>query len=124
MTRSKRDGGTPGNAARKKPRGVEKEPVLEVDRGEASGDVASVRVEGAEDSSYRSTALPLSELPSTLVLGGDRESLMSCSSMSAPAASSVRTRRSLRRCFLVNVSGSRSERNAAMRELSKEVNSS
>ena len=46
MTHSKHDGGTPGNAACKKPRGEEKEMVLEVDRGEASGDVASVMIEG------------------------------------------------------------------------------
>jgi hypothetical protein len=63
MTHSKWDGGTPGNAACKKPRGVEKEAALEVNHGEASGDVVSVQVEGAENSSYQSTVLPLSKLP-------------------------------------------------------------
>ena len=123
MMRSSRDSGTPGNAARKKPRGDEKEAVLEVDRGEECGDVVSVTVEGAEDvSSLRSIASLL--LPSMWVPGGDRASLMSCSSWSAPVASLARIRRSLRSCRLVNDSESRSETNAAMSELSKEGNSS
>jgi hypothetical protein len=95
--------------------GDEKEAVLEVDRGEAREDVAS---------SLRSIALLLSELPSTWVPAGDRVSLMSCSSCSAPVASSVRIRRSLRSCRFVSASESLSERNAAMSELSKEGNSS
>ena len=127
MTRSRRDKGTPGNAVRKKPRGDEKEAVLEVDRGEASGDVASVTVEGeGVVPSFRSMTPLLSELPSTCVPGGDddKASLMSCSSWSAPVASSARIRRSLRSLRFVSVSGSRSDTNAAMSELSKEGNSS
>ena len=124
MTLSRRDGGTPGNAARKKSRGDKKEAVLEVDRGEASGDVAPVTVEReVVASSLRSMTPLLSELPSTCVLGGDRVSLISCSSWSAPTASWVKIRRSLRSWRLVNVSGSRSDTNAAMSELSKEGNS-
>jgi hypothetical protein len=108
---SRRVDGTPGKAACKKQRGVEKEAALEVERGEANGDVASVRVQGGEKVRW---------LPSAALLLGEG-SFMSC--CSAPMASFESFLRKVRSWRLVGMPESKSDMRAAMSELSKEGNS-